>query len=128
MDHWKFGDGFAIRYGGYRDIEWYHGDEFVRGANAAAIPSSHPAALIAQAMTMLGLVLIWWEMRKQNQLVAAEFEERRLLWVVDMLTVWGADIANGNTMRLDSTQYLERELSRLMHALLRTPKMDVPAV
>jgi hypothetical protein len=67
-------------------------------------------------------------MRKQNQLLAAEFEERRSLWVADMLTTWGADIASKGTLRLDSTQYLERDLTRLLSALIKTPKMDVPSV
>jgi hypothetical protein len=67
-------------------------------------------------------------MRKHGELLAAEFEERRLLWVADMLATWGADVARSNTLRLDSTRHLERELVRLMSALIRTPKMDVPGV
>jgi hypothetical protein len=66
-------------------------------------------------------------MRKQTQLMSAEFEERRLLWLADMLAVWAADIATMGTLRLDSTRYLERELTRFMHAILETPKMDAPA-
>ena len=93
-----------------------------------SIPPVHPAALALEAAKTIGLVLQWWEMRKQGQLLAAEFEERRLLWVADMVTTWGADIANEGTLRLDSTRYLERELAKLMSALIRTPKMDVPSV
>ena len=49
MEHWKVGDGFAIRYGGYRDIEWFHGDAFRRPEGAVAIPPS-PAAYAIEAV------------------------------------------------------------------------------
>lgn len=128
MDHWKFGDGFAIRYGGNRDIEWFHGDAFRRPEAGVTLPPTHPAAYAIEAVKAVGLVLQWWEMRKQGDLLAAEFEERRLLWVADMLATWGAEVAKEQTLRLDSTRYFERELGRLMTALVRTPKMDVPGV
>jgi hypothetical protein len=128
LAHWKFGDGFAIRYGGHRDIEWFYGDQFRLPGGATLIPPLHPAALALHAAQDVALVLQWWEMRKQGLLSAAQFEERRLLWLADMLTTWGVDIATGGTLRLDSTWYLERELLRLMEALINTPKMDVPSV
>lgn len=94
MTHWKVGDGFAIRYGGYRDIEWFHGDDFRVLGGSAGIPPSHPAALAIEAAKTIALVLQWWEMRKQTQLLAAEFEERRLLWVADSTqpSTWSANL------------------------------------
>jgi hypothetical protein len=126
--HWKVGAGFAIRYGGHRDIQWFHGDEFRRPAGGAVIPEFHPAFLALGAAQTIALVLQWWEMRKQSQLMDAHFEERRSLWVADMLTTWGADIASHGTLRLDSTRYLERDLTRLLDAIIKTPKMNIPSV
>lgn len=127
MEHWKFGDGFAIRYGGYRDITWFFNDTFRQPGGAVGMPPMHPAVLALEAVKAVGLVLQWWEMRKHGLVVAAEFEERRLSWVSEMLSTWATDVAEGGTIRRDSTCYLERELGRLMQALIKTPKMDIPA-
>ncbi len=125
MEHWKFGDGFAIRYGGNRDITWFFDAAFRQPGGVVGMPPIHPAFLALEAVKSVGLVLQWWEMRKHGLIVAAEFEERRVSWVSEMLSTWAADIANAGTIRRDSTCYLQRELERLMQALIKTPKMDI---
>ena len=125
MEHWKFGDGFAIRDGGRNGIQWFFGHEFSQPGSAPPVLPGHPAVLAIEAVKAVALILQWWEMRKQTQIAAAEFEERRLAWCTDMLALWGTEIARDHTMRSDSTHYLEREVGRLMAALLQTSKMDV---
>jgi hypothetical protein len=76
-EHWKFGDGFAIRYGGYQNIQWFFGSEFQPG-RAPPFPPFHPARIILNAAQVAGSFLVWWEVRKQSQISAAQFEERRI--------------------------------------------------
>ena len=71
--------------------------------------------------------MIWWEVRKQTQISAAQFEERRIAWLGEMLAQLYTEIREDGTVRLDTLQYLERELSRLIEALNENDKMDIPS-
>jgi hypothetical protein len=126
-EHWKFGDGFAIRYGGYQDIQWFFGPEFQNTARSLPLSPFHPAMMVLNAAQAAGSSLIWWEVRKQSQISAAQFEERRIAWLSEMLAQLYTEMREEGTVRLDTLQYLERELSRLIEALNENTKMDLPS-
>lgn len=123
--HWKFGNDFAIRYGGQGKIAWFAKDDLnaLRGQFA---PPLHPAQLVIQSVEAAAMVGMWWETRKQTTLMAAQFEERRLLWCTDLLASLAGEITSGSQLSLDVARLLERELRRTMGILLKTSRMDVP--
>jgi hypothetical protein len=123
--HWKIGDGFAIRYGGYRDIQWFFGDGFQ--ATPSLLPPLHPAAACIEVAKAAALFLQWWEMRKQTAIMQAAHEERRIPWLVDMIAQLQAEIRDEHTLRADTLLYLERELTRLLGKLQSLRDMDTPS-
>jgi hypothetical protein len=127
MEHSKIGTGFAIRYAGYRHLQWSFGDDFRAQAPSLAIPFTHWAAIGLETVKTAGLLLQWWEMRKTHASVAAQLEERRLHWVVDMLTVLAREVQEDSTLRLDTLLYLEREVSRFLAQAQQSPLIDVPS-
>lgn len=123
--HWKIGHGFAIRYGGYRDIQWFFGEGFQPAS--AILPPLHPAAACVEAAKAAALFLQWWEMRKQTALMQAAHEERRIPWLMDMLAQFQAEVRDERTLRADTLLYLERELTRLLDKVRDVRDMDVPS-
>lgn len=122
--HWKFGDDFAIRYGGRGRIDWFTKDDLnVLGGRFPA--PLHPAQLVIQSVEAAAMVGMWWETRKQTNLMTAQFEERRLLWCTDLLAALAGEITSGSQLSLEVARLLERELRRTMAILLKTSKMDV---
>jgi hypothetical protein len=65
-------------------------------------------------------------MRKQTMLQTAQFEERRLPWLADMLFQWSCE-ANEGQVRLDTSIYFDREVSRLLDKIVETKLMDMPS-
>ena len=126
--HWKFGDGFAIRYGGYKDIQWFFGSDFQNAARPFPLPPIHPLFFLVETAQVAGLFLLWWEQRKQTQIASAQFEERRISWLLEILAQWYGELQGKHTLRLDTIRYLDRELSRLIDALNASAKMDLPSV
>lgn len=131
--HWKFGHGFAVRYGGYRDIQWFKGEEFEQlsqtFSSQASSPQASPFSLVEMAIEMsksVALYLQWWEMRKQTLLQVANFEERRITWLADMLATWYSEIEQG-IIRLDTIHYLDREISRLLNKIQSNDLIDTPS-
>ena len=126
--HWKFGHGFAIRYGGYRDIQWFKGKEFEQLSQTFS-PQASPFSPVEMAVEMsksVALFLQWWEMRKQTLLQAANFEERRITWLADILATWYGEIQQG-IIRLDTIHYLDREISRLLNKIQGNDLIDTPS-
>ncbi len=126
--HWKFGDGFAIRYGGYRDIQWFKGKEFEQLPQTFS-PQASPFSPVEMAIEMsksAALFLQWWEMRKQTLLQVANFEERRITWLADILASWHSEIQQG-IIRLDTIHYLDREISRLLDKIQSNDLIDTPS-
>lgn len=126
--HWKFGDGFAIRYGGYRDIQWFKGEEF-KQPSQTFIPQAFPYTPVNMAIEMsksVALFLQWWEMRKQTLLQEANFEERRITWLADILATWYSEIKQG-MICLDTIHYLDREISRLLNKIQINDLIDTPS-
>ena len=122
---WKFGNDFAIRYGGRGGISWFTNGEL--GAVAGQLRRSlHPARMVLDGAQLAGAVVDWFETRKQTVLLTAEFEERRLLWCADLLATLCAEISLRGNVPADATRLLERELRRTMVALAKTSKMEVP--
>ena len=58
--------------------------------------------------------------------MAAEFEERRLLWCTDLLATLATEISSAGRLSLDVARLLERELRRTMAVLVKTSRMDLP--
>ncbi|MGV8120658.1 MAG: hypothetical protein AB2L14_12935 [Candidatus Xenobiia bacterium LiM19] len=127
-DHWKIGTDFAIRYGGYKDIQWFKGSEFnqLKQAFTGTLPPIHPVTIALEAFKIVGIYLQWWEMRKQYFLNDAQFEERRLSWVIDIMTQWFTELEQG-TVKTDTLSYFERELSHLLSKIDENIKIDVPS-
>ena len=126
--HWKYGDGFAIRYGGYRDIQWFKGKEFEhlsQSFSPQALPFS-PVEMAIEMSKSVALFLQWWEMRKQVLLQAANFEERRITWLADILATWYSEIQQG-IIRLDTINYLDREITRLLNKIQSNDLIDTPS-
>jgi len=126
--HWKFGHGFAVRYGGYRDIQWFKGEEFEQLSQTYS-PQASPFSPVEMAIEMsksVALFLQWWEMRKQTLLQAANFEERRITWLADILATWYSEIQQG-IIRLDTIHYLDREISRLLNKIQSNDLIDTPS-
>lgn len=136
--HWKSGHGFAVRYGGCGDIQWFKGEEFEQLSQTFSSQASSPQASSLQvspfspvemAIEMsksVALYLQWWEMRKQTLLQSANFEERRITWLADMLATWYSEIEQG-IIRLDTIHYLDREISRLLNKIQGNDLIDTPS-
>jgi hypothetical protein len=88
--------------------------------------AANPVGLVIEATKAAALVLQWWEMRKQTLLQTAQFEERRIPWLADMLFQWSCEASDGQ-VRLDTSVYFDREVSRLMDRIVETKLMDVPS-
>ena len=126
--HWKFGDGFAIRYGGNSDIQWFQGEDVERAAHlVSGAAGGGWVGAVVEGLKAVALFLQWWEMRKQTALQTAAFEERRVQWLVEILGQLAFEWKEG-TLRVDTIHYLDREVSRLLEKLASTDKMDVPSI
>lgn len=88
--------------------------------------SAGPLGLLIEATKAAALILQWWEIRQQTFLQAAQFEERRIPWLSDMLLQWSSEVKQG-LVRLDTAIYFEREVSRLLERVIETQHMDVPS-
>ncbi len=126
--HWKIGNGFAIRYGGYRNIQWFKGKEYEQISQLSSLkfPPVSPIEMAVEISKTAALFLQWWEMRKQTLLQTASFEERRITWLADILATWYSEINQG-TIRLDTVHYLDREISRLLEKIQDNDLIDVPS-
>lgn len=126
--HLKMGNGFAIRYGGRGNIQWFKGEDFERlaGNRLSALPPTHPAIFVMEAANTAALFLQWWEIRKQTFLQTAQHEERRVLWLTDILAEWYGELQHGH-LRTDTTFYLDREITRLLNKIQEHDMMDVPS-
>lgn len=135
MEHWKFGSDFAIRYGGYADIQWFKGEDFDNLSQhlappASAMPASQAVAfspsVVIEALKVAALFLQWWEMRKQTAISSAAFEERRHQWIAELLAQLSTEMQNGS-FRGDTVRYLDRECGKMLIALSENSNVDVPS-
>jgi hypothetical protein len=127
--HWKFGNGFAIRYGGPEGIRWFKDPSFSvpeREIPISGLGASNPIGMVIEAAKAAALLLQWWEMRKQTLLQTAQFHERRIPWLSDMLLQWGSEIQEGQ-VRLDTVTYFDREVSRFFDEICKNELVDVPS-
>lgn len=130
--HWKFGEDFAIRYGGYRDIQWFKGTEYDRLAESFPTLSPNRSTIVNPVETIIdlsksaGLFLQWWEMRQQTLLQSAAFEERRIGWIADILAQLSTELEQG-TFRLDTIHYLDREISGFLTKMKKNQSIDAPS-
>lgn len=88
--------------------------------------AAEPIGMAIEAAKAAGLLLQWWEMRKQTLLQAAQFEERRIPWLTDMMLQWASEIQEGQ-VRLDTVTYFDREISRFLDAIRGNAQVDVPS-
>ena len=120
--------GYTVRFGGSEGIQW------IKTGNSGGSPmgpmnlamAANPVGLVIEAAKAVALVLQWWEMRKQTMLQTAQFEERRIPWLADMLFQWSCE-ANEGQVRLDTSIYFDREVSRLLDKIVETKLMDMPS-
>jgi hypothetical protein len=125
--HWKHGDGFAIRYGGHRNIQWFFNENVAPGSSAPNISMAlEPIGLAIEAAKAAAMFLQWWELRKQTLIQSAAFEERRIPWIIDMLATLHSDIQLGQ-YRLDTLLFLDRELSRYLDCIMKNGLVDLPS-
>jgi hypothetical protein len=127
--HWKFGDEFSIRYGGPEGIKWFFnspGDNLGRQVPTSGLGAANPIGMVIEATKAAALLLQWWEMRKQTLLQTAQFHERRIPWLSDMLLQWGSEIQEGQ-VRLDTVTYFDREVSRFFDEICKSEIVDVPS-
>jgi hypothetical protein len=120
--------GYIVRYGGPEGIQWIKTGEVASSPLTQINPASavNPVGLVIEATKAAALILQWWEMRKQTLLQTAQFDERRIPWLADMLFQWCSE-ANEGLVRLDTSIYFDREVSRLLHRIVETKLMDVPS-
>jgi len=146
--HWKFGNGFAIRYGGYKNIKWFFGqnsspvsgnfslsglaanlnmkNDFNLGLQYNNILQVHPVQMALEVLNVAANFLQWWEMRKQSFLQGAQFEERRIPWLVDILNTFYSEIKDGE-LRRDTIFYFEREITKLFKKIEENELIDLPS-
>ncbi|MBF0548399.1 MAG: hypothetical protein HQM08_28445 [Candidatus Riflebacteria bacterium] len=125
--HFKFEDDFVIKFGGTVDLQWFQKYDFERVIQAPELlPPLHPARIAIQAAITISNFLVWWDLRKVNILQAAQFEERRILWVIDMLQNYFAEIDRGE-IKLDTIFYLERELAKYFLKSQETELLEIPS-
>jgi hypothetical protein len=120
--------GFTIRYGGPEGIQWLKSGP-AEGSATGLSPTGlagGPAGMVIEAAKAAGLFLQWWEMRKQTILQTAQFEERRLQWLLDMFLLWSSEVASGQ-VRLDTVVYFNRELTRLLEKIKENDLIDAPS-
>ena len=120
--------GYIVRYGGPEGIQWIKTGDTTGSSLGSMNPAmaANPVGLVIEATKAAALVLQWWEMRKQTLLQTAQFEERRIPWLADMLFQWSCEASEGQ-MRLDTSIYFDREVSRLLDRIVETKLMDVPS-
>jgi hypothetical protein len=82
--------------------------------------------MVIEATKAAALLLQWWEMRKQTLLQTAQFHERRIPWLSDMLLQWGSEVEDGQ-VRLDTVTYFDREVSRFFDEICKNELVDVPS-
>ncbi|MEO8352873.1 MAG: hypothetical protein ABI680_14150 [Chthoniobacteraceae bacterium] len=127
--HYKVGEGFTIRYGGPEGIRWFNAPASGPGnpqMPTVGLGAAEPIGMAIEAAKAAGLLLQWWEMRKQTLLQTAQFEERRIPWLTDMLLQWASEIEEGQ-VRLDTVTYFDREVSRFLDAIGENNQVDVPS-
>lgn len=88
--------------------------------------AAEPIGMAIEAAKAAGLLLQWWEMRKQTHLQMAQHEERRIPWLTDMLLQWASEIQEGQ-VRLDTVTYFDREVSRFLDAITDNNLVDAPS-
>lgn len=118
--------GYTVRFGGPEGIQWIKNGGDPASLNPLTPISGGPIGLVIEATKAAALILQWWEMRQQTFLQAAQFEERRIPWLSDMLLQWSTEVNQG-LVRLDTAIYFEREVSRLLDRIVETQLMDVPS-
>lgn len=129
MSNYHFKTGFTIRYGGAEGIRWFNtpGSGTVNPQMpTVGLGAAEPIGMAIEATKAAGLLLQWWEMRKQTLLQTAQFEERRIPWLMDMLLQWASEIQEGQ-VRLDTITYFDREISRFLDAIRGNVQIDVPS-
>lgn len=120
--------GYTVRYGGPEGIQWIKTGEAAGSPLGSLNPAmaTNPVGLVIEATKAAALVLQWVEMRKQTLLQTAQFEERRIPWLADMLLQWSSEVQDGQ-VRLDTSLYFDREVTRLLDKIEVTKLMDVPS-
>ena len=120
--------GYTVRYGGPEGIQWIKTGEAAGSPLGSFNPAmaGNPVGLVIEATKAAALVLQWVEMRKQTLLQTAQFEERRIPWLADMLLQWSSEVQDG-LVRLDTSLYFDREVTRLLDKIEVTKLMDVPS-
>ena len=120
--------GYTVRYGGPEGIQWIKTGDMGGSPLGPLNPAmaANPVGLVIEATKAAALVLQWWEMRKQTLLQTAQFEERRIPWLADMLLQWSSEVQDGQ-VRLDTSLYFDREVTRLLDKIEVTKLMDVPS-
>ncbi len=92
----------------------------------SGLGASNPIGMVIEAAKADALLLQWWEMRKQTLLQTAQFHERRIPWLSDMLLQWGSEIQEGQ-VRLDTVIYFDREVSRFFDEICKNELVDAPS-
>lgn len=125
--HFKFVDDFVIRYGGSGDIQWFKRDDFNNLIQAPGLlPPRHPAQMALQSEITISSFLFWWELRRVSILQTAKFEERKILWVIDILQQYCTELNRGE-IKLDTIFYLEREVSRYFQKAKDDELFEIPS-
>jgi len=124
---------FAIIYG-RGGIQWVRG----RGADALAKQSGlslprqvdkegslHIAAAgqIIEAVAELGQ---WYEMRQMRLIQEAQYEERRIPWLVNCANLVLNDISTNERLDAKAAYYLSRDASSLFEVCEKNPKIYIP--
>lgn len=91
----------------------------------ATVPVSVPATIAAMTDTASHLAQVW-EMRQQRLLQSAYYEDRRLQWLDEMIGRWGAIHESSDGLDLLVSDYLAREATETLQALVNNRKWALP--
>jgi len=115
--------GYTIRFGGPEGIQWIKNES---SGSPISCPSN-PAGLLIEAIKAAALVWQAIEMHKQTLMQFAQFEERRIPWLAEILFQWSSEVRDGQ-VRLDTATHFDREITRLLEKLVESKMMDLPSI
>lgn len=120
--------GYRVIFEGRGKITWEKILNNGSGINPSSLNQNLAIANTAiQAIEAIARLGQWHEMHRQNNLNIAQFEERRISWLVEMISHIQTEFQQGQ-INLDSFIYLKREVKSFFDKIKEIELMDVPSV
>lgn len=96
------------------------------GMHIPTVRGGQAVHAIAELANSAANLLMWWEVRQQRLLEEATHEERRLVWLTDLIARWGEIHRAGGQLDFRVSEYLAREAREAMSALSSNKRVAIP--